>query len=158
MAVQLTNKLMIESIITFKLFIWGLFLILMSICYFDIRKRKIPNTAVFLLLIFLIISTLVYEINIYYISFFITLFICFTLWMLGIWGAGDVKLLTVLSLFISPGFLFASILVVLVVGGVAALCEYLTTKVIPSRKSKGVPYGVAICVGGCVGILASMGQ
>lgn len=147
---------MLESFLPFQVLLWGFFFCLLSICYFDFSKRIIPNSSILILLCFLIVLSSLGYLSVHFGSFILVFVIGILFWKFGVWGAGDVKLLSVLSLFISPGFLLASILVVLVVGGGVALCELLLCKVVPSRKSRGVPYGVAICVGGCVGILASI--
>jgi len=147
---------MSESLFPFKIFLWGFFICLILICYFDIYKRIIPNISVVVLLFFLFFSRHYGYLEFYFESFLSIFIIGLLLWKFGVWGAGDVKLISVLSMFISPNFLFTSVLVILVVGGGVALCELTMCKVLPSRKSQGVPYGVAISVGGCVGVLASI--
>ncbi len=147
---------MADSLLPFRIFLWGFFVCLILICYFDINKRIIPNKSVVILFICLLFSNYYGYLNFHFESLLSIFVIGLLLWKFRVWGAGDVKLIAVLSLFISPSFLLTSILVILVVGGGVALCELVMCKVISSRKTRGVPYGVAICVGGCVGILASI--
>tara|TARA_Y100000588_G_scaffold75937_1_gene79211 strand:- start:8974 stop:9405 length:432 start_codon:yes stop_codon:yes gene_type:complete len=134
----------------------GFFFCLISICIFDLYKRRIPNLLIVLLFLVLVSANLIGQLNYHVSSFLVVAVSSLLLWKIGVWGAGDVKLLAVLSLFTSPDFLLTSIVVVLVVGGGVALCELLASKIWSSRETKGVPYGLAICVGGCIGILASI--
>jgi len=85
------------------------------------------------------------------------------LFLFGMFGGGDVKLLTVTSLWITPGHFSAYLLAVVLLGGVLAvlfllrlwmgpkigrklgLGRYLFTE--DQEKSKTIPYGLAIAAG-----------
>ncbi|WP_170294708.1 A24 family peptidase [Roseospira navarrensis] len=85
------------------------------------------------------------------------------LFWLGLFGGGDVKLVSATSLWITPGHLLAFLLCVLLVGGVLALVFLLRLKVAPKMRGKqgfarhfftedqeslnSIPYGLAIAVG-----------
>ena len=112
-----------DSLLPFRIFLWGLFVCLLLICFFDIYKRTIPNKSVVILFICLLFSKYYGYLDFYFESLLPIFVIGLLLWKLGVWGAGDVKLIAVLSLFISPSFLLTSILIILVVGGGVALCE-----------------------------------
>jgi len=74
----------------------------------------------------------------------------FGLFALGICGAGDVKLMTALSIIIYPAFWWQTLLLITAIGGVLAtgylFYGWLTDDLAKIRKN-GLPYGVAISLG-----------
>lgn len=79
------------------------------------------------------------------------------LFQLGVLGAGDTKLLAVISLGIDPAYMPLTLVGIAMVGGVMALGYLLyglmtdLTKV----RQRGIPYGVPICLVGGLAIVVS---
>ena len=79
------------------------------------------------------------------------LMICTALFAAGAMGGGDVKLLSALALWIAPAR-FAQLLVVMALAGgvlaLASLCARTMHHSANRGATSGVPYGIAIAVGG----------
>lgn len=127
----------------------------------DARYRIIPNwTVVFL--IFLFIPWLFVGPKLSLGSSLLSVLIIFTagivLHVLGMLGAGDVKLAAVVSLFVGFPTLYYFIIVTAISGGVIAIIilglEAIRTRPkIPklgTLRKLSVPYGIAIALGGIV--------
>lgn len=80
------------------------------------------------------------------------------LFQLRILAAGDSKLLAAFALMISPQYLPLTIWLIITLGGVLALTQWLVSQVgnHPAGMERGVPYGVPICLGSLFGIAASL--
>ena len=81
-----------------ELLIYCSFFLFSIICYIDIRYYKIPNWSVILILIlglyYQYLENKEILVFLYYILlFFIVIFFGLGLFLLGVWGAGDAKLL-----------------------------------------------------------------
>lgn len=115
-------------------------------CYTDIFERKIRNKVVFtILLLSLLLSFVVQDINIkiplsiMIVGFFINL--------LGVIGAGDIKLIASLS-FSIPASQFIDFAVFVSLPGVfCALSILLFTRCVLYHNETSVPFGVAITIG-----------
>jgi prepilin peptidase CpaA len=97
----------------------------------------------------------------------IVFFCSFSLYVLGIVGAGDSKLATAVALFVGIAQLPEFILYMSLTGGALALCTLAAQPtralVILQLRGKGapdkaVPYGVAIAVAGTIVLLRSVIQ
>lgn len=66
---------------------------------------------------------------------------------LGMMGGGDVKLLTVLALWIEPNAFLQLLLVMAVAGGVLTLAMAAVHLVRKQKEKLAIPYGVAIAIG-----------
>jgi prepilin peptidase CpaA len=83
-----------------------------------------------------------------------SLLIGFVLFRLGVCGAGDVKLLTALSLAIGSQWWLPCLILMLFLGGIAAFILLLASFVLnkPMLRQAGVPYGVPISVAGWLAV------
>ncbi len=105
----------------FSFFIFSITLLFLIIASFsDLKKRTIPNSLVFSLLILGVIMKIIEaitfsEINIFLnasLSFIITVFVSYILWEVGLFAGGDLKLFAAIS-FLNPfnlnflGFIFS---------------------------------------------------
>lgn len=81
------------------------------------------------------------------------------LFIFGVCGAGDVKLLAAMSPAISPDYWLVTLLLIALFGGLLALV-YLAfawyNNKIDELKQRGLPYGIAIASAGALGINASL--
>lgn len=68
-------------------------------------------------------------------------------------GGGDVKLLTALGLWTNFAVVLPLLACVLLAGGVVALLSIMVRGGRAARRSKGVPYGVAIAIGTAIMLL-----
>jgi len=134
----------------------------------DIKARIIPNRAVLALLVLFVAWTgvslgqsLFSALAAAGIAFAVTV----ALYLFKIVGAGDSKLFTAVALFVGLGYLPFFALATVLAGGVIALISLVCR---PQRAAvmltlggkgdwgRGVPYGVAIAVGGFVVIWAAL--
>lgn len=120
-------------------------IILVTICWSDIKLRIISNKAV--LLLFGITLPYAYLINgrIFFLGTIITLFIGILLFKIRVIGAGDVKLLAVLMLAIPPQQVNSFLFLISFWGLVIIIFGWLFFR--QNIKTKGLPYGVAISLG-----------
>ncbi|PQJ65153.1 prepilin peptidase [Vibrio jasicida] len=123
--------------------------------YQDIKYRKIPNgvaLSVALLGVFFVLSKGEYS------HALSSMVIGAVLFQLRILAAGDSKLLAAFALMIAPQFLPLTIWLIVTLGGVLALTQWLVSQVgnHPAGMERGVPYGVPICLGSLFGIAASL--
>lgn len=144
-----------------KIQIWFFCFLLITNVYIvfnDIKNRKISNKVVVLIALSGFFSIFIKgELN-YLISPLIILVIGFILFKFNVIAAGDIKLLSALSLMIKQEYMLLVICLVLFIGGIQACFQYSMYKVTSNKKwiSRGVPYGLAICSGSVFGILASI--
>ncbi|UQA49726.1 A24 family peptidase [Vibrio sp. ED002] len=126
--------------------------------YQDIKYRKIPNgvaLSVALLGVFFVLSKGEYS---HALSSMVVLVIGAVLFQLRTLAAGDSKLLAAFALMIAPQFLPLTIWLIVTLGGVLALTQWLISQIgiHPAGMERGVPYGVPICLGSLFGIAASL--
>lgn len=126
--------------------------------YQDIKYRKIPNgvaLSVALLGVFFVLSKGEYSRAL---SSMVILVIGAVLFQLRILAAGDSKLLAAFALMIAPQHLPLTIWLIVTLGGVLALTQWLVSQIgiHPAGMERGVPYGVPICLGSLFGIAASL--
>ncbi|WP_373953955.1 prepilin peptidase [Vibrio pomeroyi] len=122
--------------------------ILLFVCFFDGKYRKIPNNLNKLALVFSIFVALY---NGYLMSSLPTaalyFIIFFILWYLGVIGAGDVKLLFALIIGIQPELVTIALIFIGFLGGILVSIMYVIGKIagVDSYK-KGIPYGIPIAL------------
>lgn len=136
--------------------LWWLSLatVCLFICWFDLKKRVISNTSVLLLGLILVGSLVIHDSEIYLLNSALVLLIGFILWKLGVFGAGDVKLASVFTLFIHPDYQLLALVLVLVLGGLEALIYLSIKRFTPnSIAHDGLPFAIPIVCSGffCVG-------
>ena len=88
----------------------------------------------------------------------IVLLIGFVLFQLKWIAAGDVKLFAAFSLAISSRYIVLSLYIIVLSGGVLAILCLIYQRIYRHNRVviKGVPFGVAICIGSLFGIAASL--
>lgn len=127
----------------------GIYLImlimLLWITYTDIRSRTISNKAIVAIFVTSIPLALYHHntINILAALSFLTL--GFILFNFNILGAGDVKLISALSLSLTPQQIWPFLWLISVLGGLIVFIGFLFFR--RSIRQSGVPYGPAIAVG-----------
>ncbi|MFA4995262.1 MAG: prepilin peptidase [Bdellovibrionales bacterium] len=125
----------------------------------DVRSYRIPNyfSGILLLLFPVYVATSPLPIdwhqNIVVFSF--VALISFSLFWFGLMGAGDVKLLSVASLWAGPSLIAVLLVIMALTGGIQSL---VVAAVLGLKRSKNfgepclikaqIPYGVAIATGG----------
>ena len=160
-------------------------LILLSvvISYTDTRYRRIPNQVVVAALVCgLFVNTffggawgLLLSLGGFALAFTLTLLFH----LFGALGAGDVKLFGAVGSIVGVSLVLPTLMVVVLVGGVLAVCKMLYTRttrttmlnvaqffvgrlsgmgtprfaVATADRSRTIPYGVAICVGSLISLL-----
>ena len=139
--------------------VWWLLLATISIfiCYSDIRYRKIPNE--YCLMVFFL-SLSIWESSglgweIIGISLII-LIVGFFLFIIGVWGAGDAKLIASFSPLFDPGFLALGFFIIASTGASIGVMQVAMSHMFNnSDNSRGIPYAVAICIGSLFTAFAS---
>ncbi|MGF1762015.1 A24 family peptidase [Aliivibrio kagoshimensis] len=128
------------------------------ISYSDVRYRLIPNITVLSIAFFSFILLISTNNTSFYQHLLPIVVIGFVLFTFNWVAAGDVKLLAAFSLAINTDFIVPSLHIMLLSGGVIAVCCLVYQRVNRHKKEiiKGVPYGVAICIGSLFGIAASL--
>ncbi|MFT2099123.1 prepilin peptidase [Marinomonas sp. 2405UD66-6] len=133
------------------------FVTLIKISIDDIYKRSVSHKSLFWLTGLLLLSW-GFHFNLSVLPYTLAILVVgFGLFCLGVLGAGDTKLLAVLSLGVSPEFIPLMLYSVALLGGVLALGYLLyglmtdLTKV----REKGIPYAVPISIAGGVFIFLS---
>lgn len=120
-------------------------LLLVTLSITDIRSRIISNRIVLLLLITIIpLSLLKYQ-TIFLIPSLCALAIGFLIFTLGIMGAGDIKLISVLMLAIPNNEIISFFFFTAFAGLLLVVVGWLFFR--ESIKQNGLPYGVAISFG-----------
>lgn len=120
-------------------------LLLVTLSITDIRSRIISNRIVLLLLITIIpLSLLKYQ-TIFLIPALCALAIGFLIFTLGIMGAGDIKLISVLMLAIPNNEIISFFFFTAFAGLLLVVVGWLFFR--ESIKKNGLPYGVAISFG-----------
>lgn len=130
----------------------------LSVMYEDIITRRISNIQCLLLLLvispaFLLngeVMPLFFSLGIVVVGVFLN--------EISVLGAGDSKLFAVYSLAIDPEHLWPISFIIICFGGFLSLGYYVYGQITNSEnvKQKGVPYGIPICIGSYLGVLASL--
>ncbi|WP_241430356.1 MULTISPECIES: prepilin peptidase [unclassified Vibrio] len=127
------------------------------IIYSDVRYRRISNLSVCFVTFSTIPLFLTYGSILSVGSAIGIILIGVLLNFFSLLGAGDTKVLAAFALVITPEFMLPTILLVLVLGGIMA-AGYLVYMLLTGNskiRKRGIPYGVPICIGGILGVLAS---
>lgn len=116
--------------------------LLLYCCYTDIRWRLIKNYTVIALLAIILLLSVLFGYSLHYIAALVVLLVGIILFYLNLIGAGDVKLLAVLSLSV-PSYYFSSFLFLVTLSGIPLIIAALVLRF----HKRGLPYGVAITLG-----------
>ncbi|AYB48500.1 tight adherance operon protein [Candidatus Williamhamiltonella defendens] len=127
-------------------FLISLFFVELSIvCYTDIKYRLISNKLVFMIAVTSILYGYFFNENINFLSAFIFLLIGFFIFVLGLMGGGDIKLITALILGLNHLQILNFIFYTSICGLLVLLLGMLIS--FSDIKKRGIPYGVAIALG-----------
>ncbi|WP_082856549.1 A24 family peptidase [Marinomonas atlantica] len=135
----------------------GVFICLTCIAWDDMRSRQVRHRYL-LCLTFLLIFTWIDQPNWSILPYsLVILLVGFVLHLIRILGAGDTKLLFVISLGVTPQFLSLFLYGTVLLGGIVAslylLYGYCTD--LSKVRKKGIPYAVPISLSGGAAILFS---
>lgn len=127
-------------------------------CYQDIRYRRIANTLVVTLAAIGSVFISFYGLFNHLITALLIVTIGAVLFQLNLLAAGDSKLFAAFSLMIAPKFLLLTVCLMLVIGGVLALYQWSMYRLTGKAEwvSRGVAYGVPICIASLFTIAASL--
>lgn len=118
--------------------------VLLKISYSDYRHRKIYNKDVLLFFIFLLCYFLINSMPMHYFAAFVCLILGFLLFCGNVLGGGDVKLMTVMALGVSPDSYASFIFFV----GIFTILT-VVFMIISNRSSlkRGIPFAIPLSVG-----------
>jgi prepilin peptidase CpaA len=132
------------------------FVMLILICVSDIRYRRISNNLL-LLLGGVVIAHCFHVNNLSQLVYSLAGFVVgFTLWYLGVFGAGDAKLLAIVMPLVNSELYFPFALIVLMAGGAQACIMMLVAKINGTKCRRDLAFGVPISIGASVGLLLSL--
>ncbi|AJI95584.1 type IV leader peptidase family protein [Yersinia ruckeri] len=118
---------------------------LLWVCYTDIRHRIIDNNLIIIMLFTTMAFSFSYRGTISLIIPLIILTIGFIIFIFGLIGGGDVKMITVLACTLTPIQTFNFITYTAIMGGIVMIIGLVISR--SDIKERGVPYGVAIASG-----------
>lgn len=123
----------------------------------DIRKRKISNRLSILFVTFCFLYYFThYSIELHLVRCLVVVAFGFIAFYLGIIGAGDIKLLSALSLVVDDNYWTLTLVAIGLLGGIAALVIFTKENLAKKKRpSRGVPYAIPILVAGLTGIYLS---
>lgn len=143
--------------VLYGLYLTTLVVLLITIIFNDFKTRQISNFNLICLL-FLVIFGWFYQPNWSVLPYTLAILVVgFVLHLFNVLGAGDTKLMCVISLGIKIEFLAVFIYGTVFLGGFFALV-YLAYGYCTNLKSvigRGIPYAVPICISGGVMMLLS---
>ncbi|MEZ9338088.1 prepilin peptidase [Vibrio splendidus] len=128
------------------------------VMYKDVKNRTISNLECILVLIVVFPFFLLYGESISLLYVLSIVVIGVVLNQLSILGAGDTKLLAAYSFAIRPDYLWPILFLIVCIGGLLSMVYYVYGRLtnIEKTKQRGVPYGIPICIGSYLGVLASL--
>ena len=133
--------------------IFFIIILLVRICYTDIRYRIIENKCVLLMFLLNITLWVIDRQPIYLLSSLVIFSVGAILVLIHCVGAGDIKLLTVLGMVFPLGKIPDFIFLVALSGLPLILVIYCFHRFSKGRFSKTLPYGVAITGGYLLSII-----
>nr|WP_281259812.1 prepilin peptidase [Vibrio albus] len=131
-------------------------LLMLLVIYSDLRYRIISNALVMVTSLMVLVYCYQADVLSQWLYAIPVFGIGFLLWWLGVFGAGDVKLLAVLVPAIDPAYHLFTFLMIAFSGGIVAIATLLYAKLVTKNNDTTVPYGISIALGCWLGILASL--
>lgn len=145
--------------------------ILAGLAVADVRKRRLPNLAVMVVGVLFFIDAALLRMRIDVLCMHLVvavLVLCagFVLFFLRMLGGGDAKLAAVIFLWTGVALLMPALTIISVIGTLVSLVSLATYRLDPASHrgplgvlalfsgARGVPYGVALAIGGSIVILA----
>lgn len=132
-----------------------LLILSLLVCIYDWRFREIPN---YICIIIFLVSILVLILkgdfyNLIYFSLAIPLFL--TVWKIGIWGAGDSKLLLAFFPMIESQYYVTTVVFICLMGFATGVMFLIFQKISRNNKFNTVPYGIPIALSCFITSIAS---
>ena len=132
---------------------------LIGVCFFDLRYRQIPNWLCVIIAVLAFIYALInQQMMAGLMAASITFVIGLVLFAGNVMGAGDGKLASALALALLPSQLFDALMLTLFIGGILAILYLIKDRIIfikEPKKTRGLPYGIAIALGFYLTIMAN---
>ncbi|WP_443088454.1 prepilin peptidase [Vibrio sp. LaRot3] len=133
-----------------------LFVLSISVCYFDWRYRIIPNWLCLLILLLSIYSIVVTKSSFEWFNFVILVPVSLLVWKVGIWGAGDSKLLLAFFPMIDSQYYLSTMIYIGFAGFVTVIAFLISKKFSDKNKFNSVPYGIPIALSCFITSVASI--
>ncbi|WP_425667164.1 prepilin peptidase [Vibrio tubiashii] len=143
--------MIIDSILSTSFIILNLYCAVKA-CISDHKSRTISNSLCKTLFVINSIAACYYDYVFQSATTTIVIFsILILMWLVGCFGAGDIKLLCAFTIGIKPDITIACLVMVGLLGGVQVTIMYLVG-IASSKKvfEKGIPYGIPISMSGLV--------
>ncbi|WP_158675998.1 A24 family peptidase [Vibrio aquaticus] len=125
------------------------------VCYSDIKSRTIGNRVCGVIAINCIALSVVNGNSAFITAPLIVLTFGIVLSNFKLLGGGDSKLLAAYLIAIEPSNIASILVIIGILGGILSLA-YLIINKLTQKLKPGVPYGVAIAMGGFIGVAASL--
>ncbi|WP_114766335.1 prepilin peptidase [Vibrio rhodolitus] len=128
------------------LIILVLFILSFLVCFYDWNFRRIPNVIIILIFLLAVIKLLVSGdfSNFFWLAILVP--ILFLVWKVGIWGAGDSKLLLAFFPMINAQYYVATLCFIGLLGFITTLVFLVYKTVNKKIKFNTVPYGIPIAL------------
>jgi len=148
-------------------------LTLAALAWHDLRRRRLPNRLVAVLgALYLVFALFAHDALLPHLATgAVTLLIAMILTARGYMGGGDAKLLTVVLCWSGTSLLLPTLLFITQAGLIVGLAGWLARKLRQTRPrlrrmtllrcltaERGVPYGVALAIGGAFAILVQINR
>lgn len=138
---------------------------LLWLAVIDVRVRRLPTHLVLLIGALFFIDVLIVrmpptDVLMHVLVGFVVFVVCVALFAAGMLGGGDAKLASIIFLWVGPGLSLLALTFISVVGTLVALISLATRRMSHVQRSRifrvlamfsgarGVPYGVALALGG----------
>ena len=139
----------------------GIYLLILLLCglytsFSDFYSRKISNNVVVIIAVFSLLLCVNQQSYFSLVTAGLLLAAGFLLNLLGVWGAGDAKLIAAYAIGIKPEWQLLSLSLIGFLGGIIACVYWIYGRFSCLGNDKGIPYGIPICIGSLFGILVSI--
>ncbi len=115
------------------------------VIYSDVIYRIIPNNIVFFIFVLNLCSAIYQGFFLPVVFYAALIFVCgFILWFFNVFGGGDIKLLSAFILGVEPDFVFITLCLIGLLGGVLVLFMYILVLLRKITFERGLPYGIPI--------------
>ncbi len=132
--------------------------ILIRLIYCDLRYRRIKDIDLGVLIVAVLCITPLTLDKLPYMTAAMVFAVGFGIWCLGICGAGDIKLVTILTLGVSQQWFLLCVMLMLLLGGVMAIGLLIYGKCFNHKEVlvQGVPYAIPIVISFGFGVVLTL--
>ncbi|MDG3085995.1 prepilin peptidase [Vibrio hannami] len=138
--------------------LYGIFILVITICIIDFRIRTIPNKLLALVALLVVSHCFLYGQVSNLIFFIPSIIVGGIVWYIGLWGAGDAKLMAILAPLIDLDYYLTTVILILMAGGIQAIISLVALKLSDTKQPAGIAYGVSIAFGCFLGILMTIAE